>query len=62
MFGNEYADRIPALRPIVSISRMLGKNKLIRSVVNILLNLVNSAVEIVTRLDRGQELMIVAKK
>lgn len=62
MFGNEYADRVPALRPIVSISRMLGKNKLIRSVVNILLNPVNSAVEIVTRLDHGQGLMLVAKK
>jgi SAM-dependent methyltransferase len=62
LFDNEYARHSTLLWLWVVITKKLGHNKFVRSVVNILLNPINSFVESVTALDHGQGLMILCQK
>lgn len=45
-----------------SLSKILGKNQIVRSILNVVLNPINSLIEAVTPLNHGQGLMLVAQK
>lgn len=62
LFGNEYAEKSRFLSLVVLISRLLGTRRSVRSIVNVLLNPLNSIVESVTPLNHGNGLMLVATK
>lgn len=61
-FGGAYQEKSAGIRALVTVAKVLGRVKIIQVAVNIILNPINSVVESLTPLDRGQGLMLVGKK
>ena len=62
LFGHEYQSDFSKVNRIVIFSKVLSKNKLIREIINIILNPLNSLYCFFTNLDKGAGIMIIAKK
>ena len=62
MFDNEYKNLSQLARIFVFISKISSKIKLVQVGINILLNPVNSIIESLTPINKGQGLMIICKK
>lgn len=61
-FDGKYKEKSRAIRALVYIAKALSNVKIVQVAVNIILNPINSLVESLTPLDRGQGLMIVGEK
>lgn len=61
-FGGPYQEKSVGIRALVAVARVLSRFKVVQVAVNIFLNPINSAVESITPLDRGQGLMPVGTK
>lgn len=62
MFDNEYKNLSRSAKAFVIISKILSKVKLVQVGVNILLNPLNSFIESLTPINKGQGLMLVCQK
>lgn len=62
LFNNEYSKKSKMLKLVVGFSKILSKFKLIKILVNIVLNPVNWFFNKITSLNNGQGLMLVCKK
>jgi ubiquinone/menaquinone biosynthesis C-methylase UbiE len=62
LFDNEYKHKSFFVSAIVTVSKLLGKIKVIEILTNIILNPINSTVELTTGLNHGNGLMLAGKK
>ena len=62
MFDNEYQKKGFFIKALVLKSKILSKLRLVREVVNTLLNPVNSFIESFTDLNHGQGIMLICQK
>ncbi|MEK7097440.1 MAG: class I SAM-dependent methyltransferase [Patescibacteria group bacterium] len=62
MFDNEYENLLRSAKTFVIISKILSKVKLVQVGVNILLNPLNSIIESLTPINKGQGLMLICQK
>ncbi len=62
LFDGKYKEKSRAIRVIVAAAKVLSRVKVVQVAVNIILNPINSIVESLTPLNRGQGLMIVGTK
>ena len=62
LFDNEYRKESALVNAVVAVAKAVAKFKIIKLAVNIILNPINSLVEVFLPLDNGQGLMIVCQK
>lgn len=62
MFDNEYQEKSRLIRVVVSFSKVLSANLVVREVINIMLNPISAILERLTPLDNGQGLMVFCQK
>jgi SAM-dependent methyltransferase len=62
MFNNEYKEKSKLIYALVTLSRVLSANIVVREATNIVLNPVSALVERLTPLDNGQGLMVFCQK
>lgn len=62
LFDNEYKESSFLVRMVVRIAKILSKVKIVRLGVDVILNPINSLIESITSINKGQGIMIVCEK